>query len=234
MPEPPKLDIGYEFRDRALLERALTHSSFVNEVPGTAQSNEVLEYLGDAVLDMLVAEALVACMPGAGEGVLTRLRASMVAESALGQVAAEIGLGAHLHLGRGEDSQGGRERPALLADALEAVIGAAYTDGGLEAARRVVLHLFGSRLAAAAIADPDPKSRLQEVVQARRHVTPSYRLVRSWGPDHDRQFEVVCLIGDEVVGTGFGRTKKEAATAAATAAIENTGGEPEPGGPGAE
>jgi len=223
MADPPPLELGHQFRDPALLERALTHSSFVNEAPGQAQSNEVLEYLGDAVLDMIVAEVLVTTMPEAEEGTLTRLRASMVAEASLGQVAAGIGLGAHLRLGRGEDSQGGRERPSLLADALEAVIGAAYQDGGLDAARCVVLRLFGPRLAEAANASLDPKSRLQEVVQARRHVTPSYRLVRSWGPDHDRFFEVVCLIGEDIVGTGVGRTKKEAATAAATSAMEGEG-----------
>ncbi|MBN1774327.1 MAG: ribonuclease III, partial [Deltaproteobacteria bacterium] len=130
MTDRSKLELGYEFRDARLLERALTHASFVNEANEPLQSNEVLEYLGDAVLDMLVAEALVACMAEAGEGTLTRLRAALVAEAGLAQVAAEIGLGEHLRLGRGEEAQGGRERPGLLADALEAVIGATYTDGG--------------------------------------------------------------------------------------------------------
>jgi ribonuclease-3 len=224
MAERPKLELGYDFRDAALLERALTHASYVNESTEPLQSNEVLEYLGDAVLDMLVAEALVACMAEAGEGALTRLRAALVAEPGLAQVAVEIGLGAHLRLGRGEEAQGGRDRPGILADALEAVIGAAYTDGGLEAARAVVARLFGSRLAqAAATADVDPKSRLQEVVQARRHVTPSYRLLRAWGPDHDREFEVECMVGEDVVGTGRGRSKKEAAMAAAADALEKAG-----------
>ena len=233
MADRPKLELGYEFRDAALLERALTHASFVNEAGEPLQSNEVLEYLGDAVLDMLVAEALVACMAEAGEGTLTRLRAALVAEAGLAQVAVEINLGEHLRLGRGEEAQGGRERPGLLADALEAVIGAAYTDGGLEAARAVVVRLFGSRLAqAAANADVDPKSRLQEVVQARRHVTPSYRLLRAWGPDHDRQFEVECMVGEDVVGTGRGRSKKEAAMAAATDALEKAAQPPEPAPPG--
>jgi ribonuclease III len=227
MSDAPQLDLDYEFTDPALLERALTHSSYVNETPGSAESNEVLEYLGDAVLDMLIAEALVRSVPGAGEGTLTRLRASMVAEAALAQVAVEAGLGPHLRLGKGEESQGGRERPALLADALEAIIGAAYSDGGLDGSRRIVLKLFGARLAAAAATvDLDPKSRLQEVVQAKRHVTPSYRLLRAWGPDHDRQFEVVCLVGDHVVGTGVGRTKKEAAMAAASSALEQGPAEP--------
>lgn len=221
MVERTRLDLGYEFRDPSLLQRALTHASYVNESSEPLQSNEVLEYLGDAVLDMLVAEALVACMAEAGEGTLTRLRAMLVAEAGLAQVAQEIGLGEHLRLGRGEEAQGGRERPGLLADALEAVIGAAYTDGGLEAARAVVNRLFGQRLAqAAATAGIDPKSRLQEVVQAHRHLTPSYRLRRAWGPDHDRQFEVECLVGDDVVGTGRGRSKKEATMAAAAAALE--------------
>ncbi|NMC68743.1 MAG: ribonuclease III [Myxococcales bacterium] len=221
MVERTRLDLGYEFRDPSLLQRALTHASYVNESSEPLQSNEVLEYLGDAVLDMLVAEALVACMAEAGEGTLTRLRAMLVAEAGLAQVAQEIGLGEHLRLGRGEEAQGGRERPGLLADALEAVIGAAYTDGGLEAARTVVNRLFGPRLAqAAATAGIDPKSRLQAVVQAHRHLTPSYRLRRAWGPDHDRQFEVECLVGDDVVGTGRGRSKKEATMAAAAAALE--------------
>jgi ribonuclease-3 len=227
MAEAARLELGYEFRDPELLARALTHSSFVNESSEGGQSNEVLEYLGDAVLDMLIAEALVTCMPEAGEGALTRLRASLVAEAGLAQVALEVGLGAHLRLGKGEESQGGRERPALLADALEATIGAAYTDGGLSASRAIVLHLFGARLAqAAASVEIDPKSRLQEVVQARRHVTPSYKLVRVWGPDHDRQFEVACLVGEDIVGLGTGRTKKEAAMAAATAALETSPAEP--------
>ncbi len=226
MSDAARLDLGYEFRDAELLVRALTHSSYVNESAEGGQSNEVLEYLGDAVLDMLIAEALVSCMPEAGEGVLTRLRASLVAEAGLAQVALEAGLGPHLRLGKGEEAQGGRERPALLADALEAIIGAAYQDGGLSASRAVVLRLFGSRLAqAAASVEIDPKSRLQEVVQARRHVTPSYKLVRVWGPDHDRQFEVACLVGEDVVGLGTGRTKKEAAMAAATAALDRS---PEP------
>jgi len=228
MAEKPQLDLGYEFRDPSLLQRALTHASYVNEADEPLQSNEVLEYLGDAVLDMLVAEALVACMAKAGEGTLTRLRAKLVAEASLAQAAREIGLGEHLRLGRGEEAQGGRERPGLLADALEAVIGAVYTDGGLEAARAVVHRLFGPRLAQAAATEGlDPKSRLQEVVQARRHLTPSYRLRRAWGPDHDRQFEVECLVGDEVVGTGRGRSKKEATMAAAAAALEKTAPPPD-------
>jgi ribonuclease-3 len=212
--------LGCRFRDPALLRRALTHSSFVNESPEAAESNEVLEYLGDAVLDMIVAEVLVGRVDAPTEGMLTRLRAALVAEGSLAKVAVELGLGPHLRLGKGEEAQGGRERPGLLADALEAIVGAAHLDGGLEASRAVVLRLFGVHIdAAVRTHEPDPKSRLQEVVQARRHITPTYRVLRAWGPDHERFFEVGCLVGEEVRGIGVGRSKKEATMAAAASAL---------------
>ncbi|MDI7268513.1 MAG: ribonuclease III [Myxococcota bacterium] len=214
------IDLGHRFRDESLLDRALTHSSFVNEAQDGGRSNEVLEFLGDAVLDLVVADVLVQRLPDADEGTLTRLRATIVTDASLAQVAAGIGLGVHLRLGKGEEGQGGRDRPSLLAGAIEAAIGAAYLDGGIDAARAVVIRLLGPRIdLAAADAGPDPKSRIQEIVQATRRVTPTYRLLRALGPNHDPQFEIACMIGEEVCGVGAGRTKKEAAAAAAAAAI---------------
>ncbi len=211
--------LGYEFRDAGLLRDALTHRSFRNERPRLArQDNERLEFLGDAVLGMRVATLLFEAFPDAPEGALTRKRADLVCEKTLADIARDLRLGPALRLGRGEDRSGGRSKPRLLASALEALIGAVHTDGGIQAAFRVIDRLFADRLHAAT-AKRDAKSRFQELVQAQRHQTPTYRLLRTDGPDHDRHFTVVLEVGGEAVAEGTGRSKGDAERDAARKAL---------------
>ncbi len=219
--------LGYEFRDPAPLMAALTHRSHASEhgqlrmTPGTlGPDNERLEFLGDAVLSMLVAEALWTRAPGAREGELSRMRAAVVNESSLADAAGRAGLGDALRLGRGESRSGGRTRPSILADALEAVFAAVYLDGGIDAARAVVLNALGSRIdEVAAGGAMDDKSLLQEILQARHRITPRYEVVATYGPDHEREHEVELRAGDVVSARGRGRSKKEAEQAAARAAL---------------
>lgn len=209
------------FRSLELLREALTHTSYVNERPcAFAVDNQRLEFLGDAVLDFLVAEALYRRYPGAHEGALTSMRAAIVRTDSLARASRSIDLGAHLFLGRGEEASGGRERAPNLAAAFEAVVGATYLDQGLEQARRVVLSLLGEAMQALeASATRDPKSLLQEHVQARTHCTPVYRTAQERGPDHAKEFVVEVLVADEVVGVGTGPSKQSAEQAAAQAAL---------------
>jgi ribonuclease-3 len=225
--------LGYRFAKPDLLERALTHSSAVPELranraadstPGLLrQDNEQLEFLGDAVLDMLASEYLLAAFPDWSEGQLSKSRARMVNARALELAARRLGLGEHLRLGRGEEKTGGREKPALLADALEAVIAAIYLEGGLEAARQVlrrVLFEFALEERGERIADSDRKSALQEFLQGRGQPPAEYRLAAETGPDHQKRFEIEVWVGGERMASGHGSTKKEAEQRAAHTALE--------------
>ena len=213
--------LGYSFRDRTLLVNAMTHKSFANEARTAAcADNERLEFLGDAVLDLVVSEYLMETLPTADEGGLSRIRADVVALPSLAGLANGLGIGPYLLLGKGEFGSGGREKPGLLADALEALFGAVFLDGGYQAAKTVILPLVVPLLQEASAADgQDHKSRLQEILQARRRDLPVYRLKKAHGPDHDRVYLVEVLIGDRVYGTGQGRTKKSAEQDAAAAAL---------------
>ena len=215
--------LGHSFRDRALLATALTHSSYANENRGRGgESNERLEFLGDSVLGMVVADALYRRFPELPEGRMTRLRAQLVCEESLHRVASELGLGEYVRLGRGEEHTGGRRRTSILADAVEAVIAAMYLDGGLETAKAFIERQILSALdgSGPAMRVEDCKTELQELVQKKSGQSLSYELLGESGPDHDKTFtSQVCLNGVPI-GSGSGRTKKEAEQAAARAALE--------------
>jgi ribonuclease-3 len=213
--------LKYSFRDKTLLVNAVTHKSFANEYPQAAcQDNERLEFLGDAVLDLVVSEYMMEALPASSEGELSRIRADVVAMPSLARLAGKLGVGSSLLLGKGEFGSGGREKPNLLADALEALFGAVFVDGGYEAARAVVLPLVVPLLKQASVDEgQDHKSRLQEILQASRKELPVYKVKGTSGPDHDRVYQVEVLIGDRVYGTGQGRTKKIAEQNAAQATL---------------
>lgn len=215
--------LGIQFHRPDLLREALTHTSYVNEQPcAFAADNERLEFLGDAVLDFLVGEELFRRYPAAREGALTSMRAAIVRTDSLARASSRIDLGAHLFLGRGEEASGGRHRVANLCAASEAVIGATYLDQGLEAARRLIQNLLGDAIQALEAQAPrDPKSLLQERVQACMHLTPVYRTVSETGPDHAKEFVVEVLVGDLVAGRGVGPNKQAAEQAAAQSALAN-------------
>lgn len=211
--------LGHPFADEAPLLLALTHRSWCAE-RGEPHSNERLEFLGDAVLAIIVTDHLFTSHPELPEGDLAKIRAAVVNEAALATVAIDLGLGDALRLGKGEDASGGRGKASILADAMEAVIGAVYVDGGLDAARDVVLPLFAP-LMESAVAEPgggDHKSELQELVARLGDPAPVYDLADE-GPDHDKRFFARVLVGDVVVGEGEGRSKKTAEQAAARAAL---------------
>jgi ribonuclease-3 len=229
MPAPP-LDalqsaLNYQFRNSRLLEEALTHKSFVNEQRTAAASdNERLEFLGDAVLSLVVSEQLATLLPQSPEGALSKHKARLVSESMLAGVAKRLKLGSYLRLGRGEELSKGREKESLLADAVEAVIAAVHLDGGLEASRRVVARLFMQEFSQVASqrhrpGEDDYKTQVQEWCQRRFDSLPSYAVVRESGPDHDKVFEVEVSVNGEVVGRGTGRSKKEAEQSAAKQAL---------------
>ncbi|RMG45247.1 MAG: ribonuclease III [Acidobacteria bacterium] len=213
--------LGYRFRNVANLERALTHRSWAHE-HGTAEHNEALEFLGDAVLGFAVAERIVRKRPDLDEGAMTRLRASLVNTRSLAREARALGVGEAMRLGRGEEMSGGREKASLLADTLEALLGAVLLDGGIRPVRAIVARLFGTRIEAAAArraANADPKTRLQELAQARGWPLPRYRLLHERGPDHAREFVVEVLVNGEVAGRGVGTAKKRAEQRAAEEAL---------------
>jgi len=225
--EPTALEsrVGHVFRDRSLLERALTHPSLLPVLRG-AESNQRLEFLGDAVLQLLLSEALYAEFPSEREGVLSRRRAILANGTTLALLARELGLDQALRLGPSEESSGGRHRTSALGDAFEALLGAVYLDAGLEAARAVVRAAYGplpERLAALGD-EKTPKSRLQELVQPRHgNDALTYQVVATEGEDHRRTFEVsVSLLGREI-GRGRGSSKKAAEEAAAEAALRTLG-----------
>ncbi|MDE3090234.1 MAG: ribonuclease III [Chloroflexota bacterium] len=216
--------LGITFRDKSLLTRALTHRSYLNENPNLPYlDNERLEFLGDAILDFVVAEFLYQHFPEMSEGDLTSLRAALVKGESLARFAAEAGLPPYLLMSRGEDAAGGRTRGLLLAGAFEALIGALHIDQGFTAARDFVLwfvapeaeHIHHQRL------DRDAKSMLQELSQGRLQLTPLYRLVETRGPDHAKEFTIEVVLKDQVYGRGVGRSKQIAEQEAARVALES-------------
>ncbi len=211
--------IGYRFQDIALVKTALTHSSYANEhrLP-RRENNERLEYLGDAVLELTVSEYLFQTKPDMPEGEMTKLRAKIVCESTLFLCAKKFGLGDHLLLGKGEEGTGGRKRPSIVSDAMEALIGAIYLDGGFEDAKSFIHRLILKDIDRLQLFS-DSKTILQEIVQGMDSGELSYRLVEEKGPDHSKTFLVEALVGEEVLGSGSGHTKKAAEQEAAYHAI---------------
>ncbi len=221
-PHPVQETLGLRFSDPSLLERAMTHRSYINEHPdGAIEDNERLEFLGDAVLDFITGEWLYNRFPEMSEGYLTRLRAGLVRTETLASIGAYCSLGGALRLGKGEEESGGRDRQANLCCAFEALIGALYLDQGMDAVRQFVLPLFEPALneIIATAADKDAKSLLQEWSQATLNITPIYRTVQAVGPDHLKEFTIEVLIGETVFGTGSGRSKQIAAQHAAQRAL---------------
>lgn len=213
--------IDYHFKNIQLLQNALTHSSYANERwHNSLMSNERLEFLGDSVLGMLVAEYLYRTFPNRPEGELTRMRADMVCEQTLAAAANRIGIGEHLLLGHGEEQGGGRKRNSILADAMESVIAACFLDGGIEAALKVVQQFILVEVPLKKMHNADYKTQLQELVQQKKNQVLSYTLVGQSGPDHDKQFEVEVALNGNVVGHGTGSSKKRAEQDSARAAIE--------------
>ena len=216
-----EIAIGYRFKNITLLQNALTHSSYANERwHDSLMSNERLEFLGDSVLGMVVAEYLFRNFPDRPEGELTRMRADMVCEHTLATVANKIGLGTHLMLGHGEERLGGRSRESILADATESVIAACFLDGGLAAAEQFVKQYILVEVPVSRPNNMDYKTALQELVQQKKNQVLSYTLVGQSGPDHDKQFDVEVSLNGTVVGSGSGRSKKRAEQMAAKAAME--------------
>jgi ribonuclease-3 len=216
-------ELGYSFRDPSLLQAALIHTSYVNERPGKGlEANERLEFLGDAVLGVVVAHRLYELRPESPEGELTVLRAWLVRQSTLARWARQLSIGPHLLLGRGEARGGGRDRPALLSRGFEAVIGSVYLDGGLEAARTVLLPLVDQEIQVGFSPQRvvDAKSRLQQVTQARFDSTPVYNLVDHSGPGHAPLFVIEVKAGPDIVARGSGHSKRAAQQAAAHAALQ--------------
>lgn len=214
-------EIGYVFNDRELLMQALTHSSYVNDRKMDKNlCNERLEFLGDAILEMTSSEFLYSEYPEKDEGELTKLRASLVSETPLAAVAGEIGLGEYLYLGHGEERTGGRTRYSVTSDAVEAVIGAIYLDGGIEPARAFVRKYILNDIENKKLFH-DSKTVLQEIVQKYHRGTLTYRLVKEEGPDHDKNYGMNALVDEKIIGYGEGRTKKAAEQQAAYSAIKS-------------
>ena len=207
--------INYSFQSKSLLEQALTHSSYANEKKlGKLGCNERLEFLGDAVLEVVSSEFLYNKFPSLPEGELTKKRASLVCEPSLAFCAREFGLQEYLLLGKGEDMTGGRQRDSIVSDATEALLGAIYLDGGFASAKEFILRFILTDIEHKQLFY-DSKTILQEIVQAEFKEELSYRIIAETGPDHDKLFEVEALIGEQVIGTGEGRTKKSAEQEAA-------------------
>ncbi len=218
--KPQRVDLserlGHDFGDPSLLELALTHRSWCAEV-SSDESNERLEFLGDAVLGMAVTDELYRAFPAQSEGELAKVRAAVVSSPSLAEVARVVNVGPHLLLGRGEDSSGGRTKSSILADAMEALIGAVYLDGGWDAAHRLVLRLLGDQIVSVTKAGPgstDYKTRLQELVAHLGFAPPHYGVEES-GPDHDKRFQATVIVDDTPHGSGSGTSKKQAEQAAA-------------------
>ena len=213
--------IGYRFKNITLLQNALAHSSYANERwHNSLKSNERLEFLGDSILGMVVAEYLYRNFPNRLEGDLTRMRADMVCEQSLAMIAERIGLGKHLLLGNGEEAGGGRTRNSILADAVESVIAACFLDGGMEPARNFINTFVLTEVPVKKLRNADYKTALQELVQQKKNQVLSYAMVGESGPDHDKHFAVQVSLNGKVVGSGDGRSKKKAEQDAAKAAIE--------------
>ena len=222
--------MGYDFEDPTLLEDALTHSSFANEKPALSRGdNERLEFLGDAVLQWIVSTLLWERFPGASAGEMTRRRADLVCEDGLADLARSIGVGHGLRLGKGEERSGGREKPRLLASALEACVAAVYLDAGSQQTVDVCRRLFLPRIDQRDPGARDFKTRVQETLQRRGCRPPRYEVRSASGPDHERRFEVAIMVNGDTLASGQGRSKLEAEQAAAERALETLQAEPEQG-----
>lgn len=208
-------NIGYTFRDKQLVKTALTHSSYANESKESIAYNERLEFLGDAVLQLVTSEKLYKENPGMPEGKMSKQRAALVCEEALAGYSSEIDLGAYLMLGKGEETTGGRKRPSILADAFEALIGAIFLDGGMDSAKKFVLRFVD----AAHLSLQDYKTLLQEIIQKNPGERLSYVVCGESGPDHDKCFQVEVHLNSNVIGKGSGKSKKQAEQAAAKEAL---------------
>jgi ribonuclease-3 len=215
--------IGYRFRNPELLRESLTHKSFTNEQPpgSCGPHNERLEFLGDAVLDLVISHRIFQDFPLTPEGEMTRIRAEVVSEKSLSRLGRKIELGQFLLLGKGEERSGGREKDSLVADALEALLGAVFCDGGIDSVREVAEPLFGEAVSRSALLKEgvDHKTRLQEILQASWGRPPEYLLVEVAGPDHQRTYTVEVVARGEVIGQGKGKTKKAAEQKAAREAL---------------
>jgi len=223
-PDSLEQAIGYTFASRHLSLEALTHRTYSHEYPeGSPAFNERLEFLGDAVLGLLVSEELFRRCPDQSEGHLSRRKAALVRDRTLARVASRIGLGQYLRLGRGEEQSGGRKRTSLLADALEALLAAVYLDGGLEAARGVLGRLFSEEFHGNVCEQglDDPKTQLQELSHRRYQSGPEYTILEERGPDHAKVFHVEVLVGGTHRGRGTGRNRKEAEQQAARTVLES-------------
>ncbi len=213
--------IGYTFQNKGLLKKAVTHSSYANEAKEKNGSNERLEFLGDAVLSIIISDFLYKNYNHLPEGELTKLRASLVCEKSLFGFSKQLDLGSFLRLGKGEKQTGGSERSSILADAFEAVLAAIYLDGGIESASKFVMGFANTELLnTKQSAFIDYKTTLQEIIQKNPDEKPSYHLTGESGPDHDKKFAVEVRLNGELIGTGEGRSKKEAEQAAACEALK--------------
>lgn len=212
--------LGHRFAEKGLLRLALTHRSRVNEEGGRGVGNERLEFLGDAVLDLAISELLMERSPEADEGRLSRARSELVNTRALARHAQQLGLDRSVRLGRGEARSAGRRKISILANVFEAVVAALYLDGGLAPVRALVEREFGARLEDPELFEADPKTRLQERLQAEGRPIPVYTTSRTEGPDHAPEFHVEARIEDQIVGRGVGPSKREAEQQAARQALE--------------
>ena len=214
--------LGYKFQNITLLQNALTHSSYANERwHNSLLSNERLEFLGDSILGMVVADYLYKHFPDRPEGDLTRMRADMVCETSLAEIANRLDLGRHLLLGHGEERFGGRSRASILADAVESVIAASFLDGGMVAAEGIIDRFVLCDVPVSKLHNMDYKTALQELVQQKKNQNLCYRLVGESGPDHDKEFTAQVLLNDQIIGQGIGSSKKRAEQDAARAALKN-------------
>lgn len=217
--------IGYCYKNKELMQEALTHSSFANEGKKGMRNNERLEFLGDSILSLVVAENLFTHYKHMPEGELTKLRASLVCEKSLFKFAQEINLGGYLNVGRGEEHTGGRERPSIVSDAFEAVIASIYLDGGYDEAKKFVLKFVPKHIDAQKISSSlsDYKTSLQEIIQKNREEKVEYVLISEEGPDHDKAFCVEVHLNSNIIGCGTGKSKKQAEQLAAKEALELMG-----------
>lgn len=213
--------IGHRFSDPSLLTQAITHPSLAYETQRDHADNQRLEFLGDAVLQLVFTDYLFRTFPHFSEGILTKLRSRLVSRAALQNCARRLGLGDHVRMGRGEESSGGRERAGTLSDAFEALLGAVYLDAGLEAVRQVILRVCADDIAQIEVepSEVNPKGQLQEILQAHAAGSPRYSIISEEGPDHCKRFVARVEWNGRALGTGSGNSKKEAETAAAAAAL---------------
>ncbi len=215
-------ELGYRFNSIALLEQALTHRSFSAENPNE-KDNERLEFLGDAVLELIISHILYKRFPVLSEGELTKMRAGLVNELSLAGLSNEICLGSYIRLGKGEEKSGGRQKASILADTMEAILGAIYLDGGFESVFEVITGLFLKKIEQENFEQKplkDYKSMLQEFTQANSHMLPTYKVIEAVGPDHDKHFTVGLWLNGTLLAKGVGRSKKEAEQQAAQKALE--------------